>query len=99
MMDEGHTQTTLLVDARDPERCLRVTWHPDSSTVVFSFWNGPVCTASTPVDVTDASRLVDLLVAALRQAAEDREPDTTVMRMPRRGGPYPAGLGANEGGE
>jgi len=76
-VEEGHTTTALLGDVRDPDRCLRVTWHPDSSTVVFSFWDGPVCAASTPVELSDASRLVDLLVGALREAAEDRDSDRT----------------------
>ncbi|MDA8044653.1 MAG: hypothetical protein M0Z30_05360 [Actinomycetota bacterium] len=97
-MEEGHTKSVLLGDARDPERCLRATWHPDSATVVFSFWNGPVCAASTPVDLADASRLVDLLVGALRQTAEGREPETMVMRLPRRS-PVWTDLGAYESGE
>jgi hypothetical protein len=83
-VEEGYTTTALLGDARDPERCLRVTWHPDSATVVFSFWNGPVCAASTPVELSDASRLVDLLVHARRETAEGRDPDATLTRLPRR---------------
>jgi hypothetical protein len=60
----------VLSDARAIDRCLRVTWHPASSTVVFSHWNGSVCTASTPVRLPEASKLIDLLVDALRQVAE-----------------------------
>ena len=97
-MEEGRTKSVLLGDARDPERCLRATWPRDSGTVVFSFWNGPVCAASTPVDLQDASRLVDLLVDALRRTAERHEPETTVMRLPRRPAAA-AELGAYEGGE
>lgn len=59
----------LLGDTRDPDRCLRATWHPDAATVVFSHWNGSVCVASTPVDVADLSDLVGLLMVALRQSA------------------------------
>ena len=73
-VEEGRTRTVLLGDARDDQRYLRVTWHPDSSTVVFSHWNGPVCAASTPVQLTDASRLVELLVGALRDAATAADP-------------------------
>lgn len=48
--------------------------------MVFSHWNGPVCTASTPVGLPDASRLIELLVVALRDlagSATDFTPGTT----------------------
>lgn len=56
----------LLGDARDPDRYLRVTWHPDSETVVFSHWHGGVCAASTPVRLSEVSQLADFLDTALR---------------------------------
>ena len=89
----------LLGDARDTERYLRVTWHPDSSTVVFSHWSGPVCAASTPVELADASRLVELLVGALRDAASPASDDTSVMKLPRRPTRDPGPSGANESGQ
>ena len=89
----------LLGDARDTDRYLRVTWHPGSSTVVFSHWNGPVCAASTPVELDEASRLVELLVGALREAASANAEDTAVMKLPRRSGHGPEASGANEGGQ
>jgi hypothetical protein len=99
-VEEGCTRTVLLGDARDTERHLRVTWHPDSSTVVFSHWNGPVCAASTPVELDEASRLVDLLVGALRDAASITAEETTIVKLPRRTGRGPASAsGANERGE
>jgi hypothetical protein len=58
-----------LGDARDANRGMRVSWHPDRQTIVFSHWNGAVCVASTPIDMGDADRLVDLLMSALRHAA------------------------------
>ena len=99
VVEEGRTRTVLLGDARDDQRYLRVTWHPDSSTVVFSHWNGPVCAASTPVELTDASRLVELLVGALRVAATPGADETTIVPMPRRPAPGPGASGAHEGGE
>lgn len=69
-MEEGTTRTLVLGDARGNDRFLRVTWHPASSTIVFSHWAGSVCTASTPVRLPDASKVIDLLVGALRDAAE-----------------------------
>ena len=98
-VEEGRTRTVFLGDARDTERYLRVTWHPDSSTVVFSHWNGQVCAASTPVELADASQLVELLVGALREAATANSGDSTVMKLPRRPARRPEASGANEGGE
>lgn len=65
-MEDIRTRTLVLPDIRGEDRVLRITWHPASSTVVFSHWTGSVCTASTPVSLSEASRLIDLLVGALR---------------------------------
>ncbi|HUC15557.1 MAG TPA: hypothetical protein VMS00_13990, partial [Acidimicrobiales bacterium] len=51
-------------------RFLRVTWHPVSSTLVFSHWTGTVCTASTPVKLPEASKIVDMVVSSLRDVAQ-----------------------------
>ncbi|HET9060888.1 MAG TPA: hypothetical protein VFN61_13285 [Acidimicrobiales bacterium] len=59
----------FLRDARGQGRYMRVTWHPDSATVVFSHWQGDVCMASTRVPIVPASRLVRLLVSALADVA------------------------------
>jgi hypothetical protein len=37
---------------------------------VFSHWTGTVCTASTPVKLPEASKIVDLVVSSLRDVAE-----------------------------
>jgi hypothetical protein len=60
----------MLSDARGGDRFLRVTWHPASSTLVFSHWTGTVCTASTPVKLPEASKIVDIVVGSLRDVAE-----------------------------
>ncbi|HWE57453.1 MAG TPA: hypothetical protein VG435_18245 [Acidimicrobiales bacterium] len=98
MGERGRTETVVLSDVRDADRCLRVTWHPDTGTVVFSHWNGPMCAASTPVDLADASRLVELLVGALRHQAEPATGDTSIVALPRR---RPVGdeSGADESGQ
>jgi hypothetical protein len=59
----------FLADVRDGDLYLRVTWHPESSTVVFSHWRGEVCLASTPVALTDSTKLIDLMVRALSEVA------------------------------
>jgi hypothetical protein len=51
---------------------LRVTWHPESATIVFSHWNGEICLASTPIALTDATKLIDLQVRALSEVATRR---------------------------
>ena len=66
---EKRARTVLLGDSRDPERHLRVTWHPDSDVVVFSHWDGAVCAASTPIRLSEAARLAALLEGVLRQPA------------------------------
>jgi hypothetical protein len=69
-VEEKRARTLTLSDARGGDRFLRVTWHPVSSTLVFSHWTGPVCTASTPVKLPEASKIVDLVVSSLRDVAE-----------------------------
>jgi hypothetical protein len=56
-------------DARNELRYLRVTWHPDRRLVVLSHWRDDVCLASTPIDLTQVSKLIGLLVGALEDAA------------------------------
>lgn len=98
-MEEGRARTVLLGDARDPDRYLRVTWHPDSQTVVFSHWHGAVCAASTAVPLPEAGRLADLLAGVLRQTAGSRDDDTVVMRMPPRAAAGRSSSGAHQRGQ
>jgi hypothetical protein len=69
-VEEKRTRSLMLSDARGGDRFLRVTWHPASSTIVFSHWTGTVCTASTPVKLPEASKIVDIVVSSLRDVAE-----------------------------
>ena len=70
-------------DCRGVDRHLQVTWHPDTSTVVFSHWAGDVCTASTPVALRDATEVVNVLVRALAEAAS--RPVATTLAVRRLG--------------
>ncbi len=63
-------RTIVLNDVRGDGRCLRVTWHPDTGTLVFSHWHGGVCSASTPVHLVDATKVVELVARSLRDAVE-----------------------------
>jgi hypothetical protein len=69
-VEASKTRTVVLGDVRGGDRFLRVTWHPGFSTIVFSHWSGSVCTASTPVRLAEASRVIELLVGALPDLAE-----------------------------
>jgi hypothetical protein len=60
-VEEGATRRIFVADSRGGDRYLRVTWHPDTETVVFSHWVGDVCVASTPVAMGDAKKLVRML--------------------------------------
>ena len=83
-VDEKRNRSVVLGDSRDDGRFLRVTWHPITHTVVFSHWNGTVCTASTPVKLLEASKVIDLLVAALAELAKvASEPSTPTERSSR----------------
>jgi len=52
-------------DRRPGDRSLRVSWHPETSTVVFSHWVEGLCVASTPVAVSDAEAVLRFLAASL----------------------------------
>ena len=59
----------LVADSRGADRHLRVTWHADTSTIVFSHWARGLCRASTPVAPADSVEVVNLLVKALGEMA------------------------------
>jgi hypothetical protein len=81
-----------LADIRGRDLYLRATWHPESSTIVFSHWDGEVCTASTPVALVDSTKLIDLQIRALSEVANRRivppaaapMPTTAIDRLRRR---------------
>jgi hypothetical protein len=56
-------------DVRDDLRYLRVTWHADRRLLVLSHWRDDVCLASTPIELSEISKLIGLLVSALEDAA------------------------------
>ena len=63
------TRRVFIEDVRGNNAYLRATWHPDTRVVVVSHWVGEVCTASTPISVNEAGKLINLLVTALEGAA------------------------------
>jgi hypothetical protein len=69
-MAEAPLNRVFLTDVRGNDLYLRATWHPDSNTIVFSHWNGQICTASTPVALTDCPKLIDLMVRSLSAVAD-----------------------------
>lgn len=83
-VEEGFTRRLFLPDVRGADRYLRVTWHRDTSTVVFSHWHGDVCVSSMPVSLEEASKLIGLLVAGLKEAA--LRPVETAMSSSLAGG-------------
>jgi hypothetical protein len=90
--ESGHTQDVaveppnriFLADMRGGDQYLRATWHAESATIVFSHWVGEVCMASTPVGLTESTRLIDLQVRALSEVASRRIP---AVEAPRALGP------------
>ena len=68
-MEEGFNRRLFLPDVRGNDSYLRVTWHKETSTVVLSHWHSDVCVASTRVCLEDATKLIGLVVGALKEAA------------------------------
>jgi len=58
----------VFVDARNPEKGLRVTWHQDAGVVVVSLWRGDTCTATLQLAPQDVPRLVAALTEGLAAA-------------------------------
>ena len=63
------TRRIFIEDVRRNDAYLRATWHPETRVLVVSHWTGDMCTASTPISVNDAGKLIGLLVTALEGAA------------------------------
>lgn len=59
----------VVPDRRPGDRSLRVTWHADTQTVVFSHWVEGLCVASTPVSVGDATEVARFLTEVLLTGA------------------------------
>jgi hypothetical protein len=68
-VEEGFERRLYFPDVRGGGRYLRVTWHPDTATIVLSHWRDGLCVASTPISLTDATRLIGLIVGALKESA------------------------------
>jgi hypothetical protein len=72
-MGEEVVRRLFPADRRGGDRYLRVTWHRDTSTLVLSHWDSDICLASTPISLADGSRLIGLVVGALREVATEHE--------------------------
>jgi hypothetical protein len=66
MGDETGARRLFFPDPRSDRRHMRVTWHPETSTIVFSHWVGAICIASNAVPTEEVGPLVALLTDALR---------------------------------
>ena len=65
---ETSPKRLVLPDSWGNDRYLRVTWHPESRTLVMSHWVNDVCSASTRLELVEASKLIGLVVAALEDS-------------------------------
>lgn len=59
---------SIHLDARGPDRVLRVSWHHEAGLVVLSLWRDNVCTGSFRLAVDDAPAMIDALRAGLDAA-------------------------------
>jgi hypothetical protein len=57
-----------IVDPRNADRHLRVSWHASKRVVVFSQWRDGVCVATTPVELAEIPGVIGVLISALEDA-------------------------------
>lgn len=55
----------VFLDARGPERALRVSWHAESDVIVLSLWQGGTCTGSFRLPAEHVPDLIEALRAGL----------------------------------
>jgi chromate reductase len=65
-----HPRRLSIPDARGHGASLRVTKHPEQRKIVLSHWRDGVCTASTPVDLSEVPALIGVLADALGDAID-----------------------------
>ena len=64
---EPHVRRLLLEDARQVDRHLRVTWHPEGHQFVFSTWRGDVCSGAVRMTRQEAARIVAVVAGCLAE--------------------------------
>ncbi len=62
----------VFLDARGPERALRVSRHEDADVVVLNLWRGPACVASFRIPTAEAHRLASALLCQDSAQRPDR---------------------------
>jgi hypothetical protein len=61
----------VYLDARTPDRALRVSWHSEAGLVVLSLWRGNVCVGSFQLAIEEVPDLIDVLRAGLDASYDD----------------------------
>jgi hypothetical protein len=61
----------VFVDPRDPQRWLRVSWHPETASFVISTWHIDKCVAAIHLPAADMPRLLSAMTSALADAVPD----------------------------
>lgn len=56
---------SIHIDARRPERALRISWHHEDGLVVLSLWRETFCTGTFRLAVDEVPDLIDALRAGL----------------------------------
>ena len=58
----------VFLDARGPERALRVSWHAESDVVVLSLWIGGTCSGSFRLPAEAVPDLIEVLRGGLARS-------------------------------
>jgi hypothetical protein len=59
---------SIFLDARGPDRALRVSWHTDADLVVLSMWRENVCVGSFRLAIDEVPDLIGFLSTGLGSA-------------------------------
>ena len=62
------SQGDVFVDARTPDKAMRVSWHHEAAVVVVSLWRADTCVGTLKLTPDEVPRLISALAAGLAEA-------------------------------
>ncbi|WP_372736619.1 hypothetical protein [Nocardioides sp.] len=63
--------SSVVLDARGPDRALRLSWHAEADVVVLSMWRENLCTGTFRLAVDDVPAVIAFLSTGLGAAYVD----------------------------
>lgn len=62
------SQGDVFVEARNPDKAMRVSWHHDAAVVVVSLWRADTCIGTLRLTPDEVPRLISTLAEGLADA-------------------------------